>query len=129
MFSVLAVSLASTIHRGGSYVTITHEALDLTVQKASIPDAPLQDSRTLDITVQAPLLVTSGDHHWRPIQTCSLQDPSPTGTDIWWLLKHVLSVQVGGTHPTGMLSCLMMKTLSVVLHVCKIIQEKYNFGQ
>ena len=23
----------------------------------------------------APLLVTSGGHHWRPVQTCSLQDP------------------------------------------------------
>ena len=38
-------------------------------------------------------LVTSGGHHWRPVQTCSLgltaQTPS-TGTDIWWPPKHIL---------------------------------------
>ena len=27
-----------------------------------------------------PLLMTSGGHHWRPVQTCSLQDPPPTHT-------------------------------------------------
>ena len=39
------------------------------------------------------LLVTSGGHHWRPVQTCSLdltvQAPLPHVTDIWWPLKHV----------------------------------------
>ena len=30
-----------------------------------------------------PLLLTSGGHHWRPVQTCALEDlPLPTGTDI-----------------------------------------------
>ena len=28
----------------------------------------------------------------------------PLARDIWWLLKHVLSAQAGGTHPIGMLS-------------------------
>ena len=28
--------------------------------------------------------------------------PSPAGADIWWLLKHMRSAQVGGMHPTGM---------------------------
>ena len=46
-----------------------------------------------------PLLVTSGGRHWRHVQTCSLQD-------IWWLLKHIWSVQAGGMHPTRILSCL-----------------------
>ena len=26
-------------------------------------------------TLGAPLLVTSGGHHWRPVQKCSLEDP------------------------------------------------------
>ena len=34
-----------------------------------------------------PLTVTSGCHHWRPVQTCLLEDPNPTGTDIWWLKR------------------------------------------
>ena len=45
-------------------VTNTHDALDLTVQDPS-------------------LVVTSGDHYWRPVQACSLDltelgPPSPT---------------------------------------------------
>ena len=39
----------------------------------------------------SPLLVKSGGQDLRPVQTCSLKDPSP-GADIWWLLKHVWSV-------------------------------------
>ena len=31
-----------------------------------------------------PLLVRFGGHHWRPVQIFSLEDPSPTSTDIWW---------------------------------------------
>ena len=34
------------------------------------------------------LLVTSGGHHWRSVQTCSLEDPH-SGIDIWWPLKHI----------------------------------------
>ena len=49
-----------------------------------------------------PLLVTSGGDHWRPIQTCSLED-DPTTTDICWLLKYV-QWQAVGTHSVGMLS-------------------------
>ena len=53
---------------GGSYMTITHNAFDLTVQ-GILP-------QTWDLTVQAPSpLVTSGGHQWKPVQTCSLQDP------------------------------------------------------
>ena len=33
----------------------------------------------------SPLFVTSGGHHWRPVKTCSLQDPLPlTSADIYW---------------------------------------------
>ena len=39
----------------------------------------------LDIS---PLLLTSGGQHWRPLQTCSLEDP-PRSDIWWWPLKHV----------------------------------------
>ena len=54
-----------------------------------------------------PLLVTSGGHHWRPVQFYSLQD-SPHGAEIWWLLQQVQSAQAGGMQPTGVLSCLIL---------------------
>ena len=36
-----------------------------------------------------PLPVTSGGHHWRHVQSFSLDDVPPTGTDIWWSPNHV----------------------------------------
>ena len=57
------------------------------------------------------LLVTSGDHHWRPVQTCSLQDPpSPTGTDIWWWPLKQVRLASGLYAPTGILSCYCQQT-------------------
>ena len=49
----------STVGRG--HVIITHDSLDLIVQ------APTP--------VSHPLLMSSADHNWRPVQTCSLEDP------------------------------------------------------
>ena len=44
------------------------------------PNPPLL-LQTWDLAVQGPpgpsLLATSGCHHWRPVQTCSLQNPLP----------------------------------------------------
>ena len=51
------------------------------------------------------LLLTSGRHRLRPVQTCSLQDRR---ADIWWVLKHSQLVRADGLHPTGMLSCCSM---------------------
>ena len=51
---------------GGSHVTITFDALDLTVQAPRSPHG-------LGIS----LVVTSDGHYWRPVQTCSLHDPTP----------------------------------------------------
>ena len=95
---------------GGSNMTIIQDALD--------PPSPVPSTRYgtfLDRDTPAsrhgphwtgtPLLVTYGGHHWRPVQTCSLQDCSPTSAFIWWPLKYVRSAQAGGTHPTVMLSC------------------------
>ena len=70
----------------GSYVTITHGALNLTPQDPLPPPHP---TPTWELTAQGlpgsspglalsrhgtslymdPLLVTSGGHHWRPVQT------------------------------------------------------------
>ena len=36
-----------------------------------------------------PFLETSGGQDQRPFETWSLKKPSPIGTGIWWLLKHV----------------------------------------
>ena len=65
MFSLVSVCSQEK----GPNVTITQDALNL--------------------TAQAPLLVTSGGNHSRHVQTCSFEDPLPTiSTDICWP-KHV----------------------------------------
>ena len=52
-----------------------------------------------------PLLLASGGHHWRLIQTCSLDVlPLPHKNTYGW--------QVGGTHPAGMLSCFIDLSLT-----------------
>ena len=91
-------------------MTITHDALDLSVQPPSltyqtwdlsqahpspIPQTPLQTSHM----GPSPKLVTSGGHHWRPVQTCSFEDQPPL------VLKsggQSNRCQAGGMHPTGM---------------------------
>ena len=45
--------------------------------------------QTLDITIQgpqrpAPMLVTSGNHPFRPVWTCSLEDPSVLTSGSYW---------------------------------------------
>ena len=80
---------------------IPPQIFDLTVHPFPSPPWPPSRYRT---TVQGPLLVTSDDHHWRPVQTCSLQDTPQTDADIWWLLTHIWSAQAGNTHRTRMLS-------------------------
>ena len=60
MFSLVClcvcVCVCVYVHRG-SHVTITYDALELT------SPGP------------APAWTTSGGHHWRPVQVCSLPDP------------------------------------------------------
>ena len=71
-------------------MTISHDALDLTVQPPRY--------RAL-----SPPLVTSSDKDWRPVQTSSLENPPPPGADIWWLATEARTV--GNRHLTVMLSC------------------------
>ena len=44
-------------------------------------------------------LLTSGDHHWRPVQTCSLEAPHPSH----WYWHLVVATEAGGRHSTEML--------------------------
>ena len=110
--------------RRGTHVTITHDVLDLIVQghpqpqpcqpighwtslyRASSPAAaPHPWPPPLDIGHQCtrtspPLLVTSGGRPLRPIQTCSLENPTPIIlTSVGYL--NMYDWQAGATHPTG----------------------------
>ena len=70
MFSYVSVCQSvsqSVCPQGGLHVTITHDALNLTVQP------PTSNMGT-------PLLETSGGHHWRLVKTCSLEAPPPVLT-------------------------------------------------
>ena len=73
-----------SLHRG-PHMTIIHDALDLALQATHPAQSQTSDHQTWDCL---PLLVTSGDDHWRPVQNCSFEDPF-----------------MGGMHPTGKLSC------------------------
>ena len=77
MFSVVCVCSQG----GGCYVTITHDALVLTVQAGTRQPPPC-------------------------IATPSPQ-PVPPSADLWWILKHY-GWQAGSTHYAGMLSCLQL---------------------
>ena len=75
------------LRKGNVFIGVCHsvqgrgnDALDFPVQP------PLPGHRTwypLALTprrgtsLNSPLLVTSGSHHWRPVQTCSLKDTPP----------------------------------------------------
>ena len=49
----------------------------------------------------------ASDIWWESLKTYSnLYTSGPPSANIWWLLKHVWLMKAGGTHPTGMLSCM-----------------------
>ena len=56
---------------GGPHVTITHDALNVTVQG---PSPPTRDMGPPGLS-PFHLLVTSDSNYWRPGQTCSLENP------------------------------------------------------
>ena len=63
------------------HVSITHDALNLTVQDTpgSAPSPPPRpkEIRPVDYPIPQPTVVTSGGNHWRPLQTCSFGAPPP----------------------------------------------------
>ena len=67
--------------------------------------------------------MTSGGHHWRHVQTCSLEDITPSPH---WYCHLIVATEVYGTHPTGMLSS---KRLFLVLEKdpCNIVAKKQKF--
>ena len=89
--------------------------LDITVQGSPSNGSPLPLQTSL---YRDPLLlVTFGNHPWKPVQIHPLQDPPPTSADIWWLLKYVRSMQKGSRHPTGMISCWQPRSEDIVFTV------------
>ena len=62
---------------GGFHLTITRDALGLTIQGCPNPSPgpshflPMQGPPILPSRI-----VTSGGQDWRPVQSCSLEDPS-----------------------------------------------------
>ena len=67
MFSLVSVYLFTGGVAGGPHVTITHDALELTVQAAPLASTSSGPS-------PGPLLVISGGHHCKPVQTYSCED-------------------------------------------------------
>ena len=89
MFS--QASVCSPVGGGCSYVTIIHDAFDLTVLTPPAPDMdlgayPQAPPPRHGTCVPTPLLRPTARywhlvvHHWRPVQNCSLEDPHPTHT-------------------------------------------------
>ena len=103
---------------------MTHDPLDLIIQGSLphptlsqldmgphctkntflVPAVPTGHGTPLHSTPTLPPLVTSGGQDWRPVQTCSLEDPFPplvlTYGDYWSMYIR----RAGSTHPTAMLS-------------------------
>ena len=94
MFSYVSVYQSvnqSVCPQGGLHVTITHDALNLTVQP------PTSNMGT-------PLLETSGDHHWRIVKTCSLEDPHQ-----YWHLVATEACTVGKQAVCILLGCFLVQ--------------------
>ena len=100
MFSYMSLS----VRGGGSHVTIIYDVSSLYRTHTPSPSPiPSRDIGPQDLPGhgRGTLQVAPGGHHWRPVQTCSLQDPSPFFPTS---CEARPSVQTGGTHPTGILS-------------------------
>ena len=108
--------------RKGSHVTITHNALALTVQDPLFCAHPHQNMgphwtwnphsspsplpmRPHWTGTSSPPLVSN--IWWPSTNICSnlYTSRASISADIWWLLKQVCLAQAAGTHPTGMLFC------------------------
>ena len=71
-----------------------------------------------DIRPGTPLLLTSGGQHWKPVQTCSLEDL--LRTDIWWCpLKHIQFATVCKQAVSILLECFLVNDLDAEKCVLK----------
>ena len=86
---------------GVGNVTSSHASFD------SLHSPPLTLGQ---VGCPTPLLMTSGGHHWRNVQICAL-DTLPPRPPLTFSGGHrnTYGWQVAGTHPTGMLSCCVLK--------------------
>ena len=66
----------------------------------------------IHVQTWSPLLVTPGSHHWRPVQTSSLEDIPPSPVLPSGGHRSMCGWEVGSTHPTA--TELDMKTQSQV---------------
>ena len=98
MFLLMSICLFT----GGSHVTIRYGSLPPTLEARNPTPSGhgTRDPPGSDISGE----IIIGDL-FEIGQMGSLLDPPP---NIWWLLKHLRSAQVGGTHRTGMLSCVCL---------------------
>ena len=139
-----------SVHRGIPHGNITHDALVLTVENPwSCPQTlPMgspgpSPALTLDMEPLAPalppnirhgttyqypspLLLISGDHYWRPVQICSLENPTPPILTSGG--RSTYSGQTDGKPPTGVLSCLLQKwwQLLKTCNYCRVKTFTYN---
>ena len=119
MFSYVSLSV-----RGGvSHVTIIYDVSSLCRTHTPSPSPspiPSRDIGPQDLPGygRGTLQVAPGGHHWRPVQTCSLQDPPPLFPTSGEARP---SVQTGGTHPTGILSFYACE-LSIIVRNVTIIE-------
>ena len=107
-FSRVSLSVSHSVHRWGSYVTITHDAL--------YPNHPLYRAPTLALPVQNPIpppplfkalvhitpLMTSGGQDWPRFE----DPPQPVLTSGGYWSTY--GGRVGSAYPTGMISCLLV---------------------
>ena len=102
--------LSFYLGKGGPHVTIIHDALG-----HSYPQAPRYQTWNLHLPLSpdmgpTPLLLTSGGHHWRPVQTCLLENIAQLVLTPSDNHRNMYCWQAVSTHPTGMPSCLLMST-------------------
>ena len=71
------------------------------------------------------MLLTSGGHHWRHVQSCSLEALPPASTSNGGH-RNTYAWQEAGTHPTGISSCFNLLLSNVQFMILKTV-KLHNF--
>ena len=86
----------------------------------------------VDMELTPPLLLTSGGHHRRPVHLGNIRNspPFPSSTGIRGGHWNTYDWQVGGTHPTEMLSCVRLSLFlwGFNVHTPPKINEHLDFS-